>query len=220
MGIDAAQLDAEADTEFAQMMGQQPAGPAPQDKPQDAAPTAENVPSPKAGADPEPVAFKQPPAPEANDDWQDKYTKAEESRKNAHALMTQSTQKAAGLERSSQDMQQQLGAMQQQLNQLSQPQSAPPPQANTDQFKELREDYEELNPVFNRLDETAQRNQQFGNINLKHWASSECSIIEQRPCRSVHHVLRIVHHLCNANTPETMQCFFVGYKFVRYTFRL
>ena len=157
MGIDAEKLDAEADADFAKMIGQpQPAPASAQDKPEAVEPAATEVPPP------EPVAASEPPAPNANDDWQDKYTKAEESRKNAHALMTQATQKAADLERSNQEMQQQLSAMQQQLNQLSQAQPAiPSPQEpdTGDQFKELREDYEELNPVFKTLDETAKRNQ-------------------------------------------------------------
>lgn len=39
------------------------------------------------------------------------------------------------------------------------PPGAASPDANTNQFKALREDYEELAPVFNKLDEEAKRNQ-------------------------------------------------------------
>lgn len=173
MGIDAEKLDTEADAEYARLMGQpEPQAPATQDKPDGFEPPAEpataapEVPQPEATVTPEPVADpQQPPAPEGNENWQDKYNKAEESRKNAHALMTQATQKAADLERSNQDMQQQLATLQAQVNLLSQqspqPQGAQPAsqQGQTDQFQELREDYEELAPVFNTLDEAQKRNQ-------------------------------------------------------------
>ncbi len=154
MGIDAEQLDKEADADFARMMGQAE----PAEAPTQAPAPAEDVPPPPA-AEPEPS--QEAPAPTGSEDWQDKFNKAEESRKNAHALMTQATQKAADLERSNQEMQQQLGQLQMQVNQLSQqpPAQAAPSQPDTDQFSELREDYEELNPVFNQLDEATRRNQ-------------------------------------------------------------
>ncbi len=102
-----------------------------------------------------------PPASceESGEDWQDKYTKAEESRKNAHALMTQATQKAADLDRSNQQLQQQMATLQAQVDLLSQQSTTTavnePP---ADQFQELRKDYQELDPVFNKLDESAQLN--------------------------------------------------------------
>jgi len=151
MGIDAEKLDQEADAEYAQLLGNVTPAPAPQDKPGDAAPAADDVPPPPP---PESAA----PAPDGGDDWQDKYSKAEESRKNAHALMTQATQKAADLERRNGEIQQQMATLQAQVAMLSQQQQVAPQQAaSEDQFRELREDYQELGPVFNELD--AARNQ-------------------------------------------------------------
>ncbi len=97
------------------------------------------------------------------EDWQDKYTKAEESRKNAHALMTQATQKAADLERSNTELQQQMALLKAKVDLLSQQSLGQPNQSNSelepsDQFQELRKDYQELDPVFNKLDESEQLN--------------------------------------------------------------
>ncbi len=171
MGIDAEQLDKEADAEYARLMGTDKT-PAPQDKSgQPPVPPADELPPPT------PAEQSEPPAPDVKqDDWQDKYNKAEESRKNAHALMTQATQKAADMERVVKDLQQQVATLQAQANQQPPgmggiPQSAGSatgtpkqpeavqPQVPTDQFKALREDYEELDPVFNTLEQTAQQNQ-------------------------------------------------------------
>lgn len=161
MGIDAEKLDAETDAEFAKLMGQPEAAPEPdsQDKPQKA-PAADDVPPPETVTEPELPVQQGMPAPDGNDDWQDKYLKAEESRKNAHALMTQATQNAAELERSHQQLQQEVAQLRAQLSQPSSAPSADPVQGKQpDQFQELREDYEELAPVFNTLDETNRRNQ-------------------------------------------------------------
>ncbi|WP_263082137.1 hypothetical protein [Endozoicomonas sp. Mp262] len=155
MGIDAEQLDKEADKEYAQMMGTDTPAPAPQDK-QAQAPAADELPQPVEAAQPESSDDDALPAPDAvTDDWQDKYTKAEESRKNAHALMTKATQEAAELRRSNDQLQQQLAGIQAQLDQLQQqpPAAATPPA--TDRFSDLREDYEELNPVFETVEQTA-----------------------------------------------------------------
>ena len=162
MAIDADKLDQEADAEYARLMGMEPQAPVSQqeqDKPTDQNPTADDVPPPPSPVEPE--ALTEPPAPVSGDDWQDKYTKAEESRKNAHALMTQATQKAADLERSNSELQQHMATLQAQVNLLSQQQSAPQTatQAPTDQFQELREDYQELGPVFSTLDEAQRKNQ-------------------------------------------------------------
>ncbi len=162
MAIDADKLDQEADAEYARLMGMEPQAPVSQqeqDKQDDQNPAADDVPPPPSPVEPE--ALTEPPAPASGDDWQDKYTKAEESRKNAHALMTQATQKAADLERSNSELQQQMATLQAQVNLLSQQQAAPQPvtQAPTDQFQELREDYQELGPVFSTLDEAQKKNQ-------------------------------------------------------------
>ena len=167
MAIDADKLDQEADAEYAKLMGQETQAPVSQkeqDKQDDQNPAADDVPPPPSPVEPE--ALTEPPAPASGDDWQDKYTKAEESRKNAHALLTQATQKAADLERSNSELQQQMATLQAQVNLLSQQsaaahQSAPQPaqQAPRDQFQELLEDYQELDPVFTTLDETRQKNQ-------------------------------------------------------------
>ncbi len=162
MAIDADKLDQEADAEYARLMGmepQAPVSPQEQDKQDDQNPAADDVPPPPSPVEPE--ALTEPPAPASGDDWQDKYTKAEESRKNAHALMTQATQKAADLERSNSELQQQMATLQAQVSLLSQQQAAPQPatQAPTDQFQELREDYKELGPVFSTLDEAQKKNQ-------------------------------------------------------------
>ncbi|WP_422461791.1 hypothetical protein [Endozoicomonas sp. ALB115] len=174
MAIDAEQLDQETDAELAALMGLNTEAPAAfvqqeneQDKQTDQNPPADKLPPLPA---PEPEATdeeSEPPAPtsreESGEDWQDKYTKAEESRKNAHALMTRATQKAADLERSNTELQQQMALLQakvdllsqQSLSQPNQPSSEPEP---SDQFQELRKDYQELDPVFNKLDESEQLN--------------------------------------------------------------
>lgn len=163
MAIDADQLDSDTDAELAALMGKVADAPASYDEQQD----KQNEPPPAAADDdvppppaPEPDAQNEPPAPDDGNDWQDKYTKAEESRKNAHALMTQATQKSADLDRSNQQLQQQMATLQAQVDLLSQ-QSATPPASEppADQFQELRKDYQELDPVFNKLDESAQLNQ-------------------------------------------------------------
>jgi len=170
MAVDAEKLDQETDAELAALMGMVPEAPDDQDKPTDQNPPADELPPPPA---PEPEATddeSEPPAPtpreESGEDWQDKYTKAEESRKNAHALMTQATQKAADLERSNSDLQRQMAMLQAKVDLLSQQsisqQGAPSPNsepASSDQFQELRKDYQELDPVFNKLDESEQLNQ-------------------------------------------------------------
>ena len=158
MAIDADKLDQEADAEYAKLLGMDKEAPALQDKPTDPPPAADDVPPPPPV---EPEALTEPPAPQITDDWQDKYNKAEESRKNAHALMTQATQKAADLERSNNELQQQMATLQAQMNLLSQQQAAQQPdrKAPTDQFRELREDYQELGPVFNELDAAKHQNQ-------------------------------------------------------------
>ncbi|USE36386.1 hypothetical protein [Endozoicomonas sp. SCSIO W0465] len=174
MAIDAEKLDQETDAELAALMGLKTEAPAAfaqqedeQDKQTDQNPPADELPPPPA---PEPDAAdeeSEPPAPkDSGEDWQDKYTKAEESRKNAHALMTQATQKAADLERSNSDLQQQMAMLQakvdllsqQSINQQGAPSSNSEP-ASSDQFQELRKDYQELDPVFNKLDESEQLNQ-------------------------------------------------------------
>jgi hypothetical protein len=171
MAIDAEKLDQETDAELAALMGLTTDAPAAfaeqedeQDKQTDQNPPADELPpppEPESDADDEP---SEPPAPASNDDngedWQDKYTKAEESRKNAHALMTQATQKAADLERSNTELQQQMALLKAKVDLLSQqgtaqPNSEPEP---SDQFQELRKDYQELDPVFNKLDESEQLN--------------------------------------------------------------
>ncbi|MFK0570019.1 hypothetical protein [Endozoicomonas sp.] len=152
MAIDADQLDSDTDAELAALMGKALNAPVSYDEQQDKqnepppAP-ADDVPPPPA---PEPDSQNEPPAPDDGNDWQDKYTKAEESRKNAHALMTQATQKSADLDRSNQQLQQQMATLQAQVDLLSQ-QSATPPASEppADQFQELRKDYQELDPVFN-----------------------------------------------------------------------
>ena len=167
MAIDAEKLDQETDAELAALMGLNTEAPAAfaqqeneQDKQTDQNPPADELPPPPA---PEPEATdeeSEPPAPEAGEDWQDKYTKAEESRKNAHALMTQATQKAADLERSNTELQQQMALLQAKVELLSQQSTAQPDNVpeSSDQFQELRKDYQELDPVFNKLDESEQLN--------------------------------------------------------------
>lgn len=167
MALDADKEDREADAEYARLLGKGTEAPVAdvQDKPSDPAPAADDVPPPPSPVKPE--AHVEPPAPADGDDWQDKYSKAEESRKNAHALMTQATQKAADLERSNSELQQQMATLQAQVNLLSQQNAgaqhgvAPPAsqQAPTDQFQELRQDFQELDPVFNTLDEAQKKNQ-------------------------------------------------------------
>lgn len=103
----------------------------------------------------------EPPSPkDKGEDWQVKYTKAEESRKNAHAPMTQTTQKAADLERSNTELQQQMALLQVKVDLISQQSTAQPNNEpeSSDQFQELRKDYQELDPVFNKLDESEQLN--------------------------------------------------------------
>ena len=168
MAIDAEKLDQETDAELAALMGLDMEAPAAfaqqedeQDKQTDRNPAADELPPPP---EPEPdVTDKEsePPAPKDNgEDWQDKYTKAEESRKNAHALMTQATQKAADLERSNTELQQQMALLQAKVDLLSQQSTAQPNNEpeSSDQFQELRKDYQELDPVFNKLDESEQLN--------------------------------------------------------------
>ncbi len=169
MAIDADQLDQDTDAELAALMGMKSEAPAShdkQDKPTDQNPPADELPPPPA---PEPDATDEepePPAPDDGEDWQDKYTKAEESRKNAHALMTQATQKAADLERSNSDLERQMALLQAKVDLLGQQsfsqqgaaQSNSEP-VSSDQFQELRKDYQELDPVFNKLDESEQLNQ-------------------------------------------------------------
>ena len=170
MAIDAEKLDQDTDAELAALMGLETEAPAApeqddeQDKHAEPNPPADELPPPPApepdDADDEPA----PPAPEPSDEWKDKYTKAEESRKNAHALMTQATQKAADLERSNGELQQQMALLQAKvdlLTQQSQPAAQPSSEpASSDQFQELRKDYQELDPVFNKLDESEQLNRQ------------------------------------------------------------
>ncbi|WP_067515054.1 hypothetical protein [Endozoicomonas ascidiicola] len=172
MAIDADQLDQDTDAELAALMGMESEAPASfdgQDKQTDPNPPADELPPPPA---PEPDAAdeqSEPPAPvshkEPGEDWQDKYTKAEESRKNAHALMTQSTQKAADLERGNQELQQQIALLKAKVDLLGQQPAGQPDQSNSqpapsDQFQDLRQDYQELSPVFNKLDESTQLNRQ------------------------------------------------------------
>ena len=165
MAIDAEKLDQETDAELAALMGlEAPAAFAQQedeqDKQTDQNPAADELPPPP---EPEPEAIdeeSEPPAPKPGEDWQDKYTKAEESRKNAHALMTQATQKAADLERSNSELQQQMALLQAKVDLFSQQSTAQPNNEpeSSDQFQELRKDYQELDPVFNKLDESEQLN--------------------------------------------------------------
>ena len=167
MAIDAEKLDQETDAELAALMGLDMEAPAAfaqqedeQDKQTDQNPAADELPPPP---EPEPEAIdeeSEPPAPKPGEDWQDKYTKAEESRKNAHALMTQATQKAADLERSNSELQQQMALLQAKVDLLSQQSTAQPNNEpeSSDQFQELRKDYQELDPVFNKLDESEQLN--------------------------------------------------------------
>ena len=166
MAIDAEKLDQETDAELAALMGlEAPAAFAPQEDEQDKQtvqnPAADELPPPP---EPEPdVTDKESerPAPKDNgEDWQDKYTKAEESRKNAHALMTQATLKAADLERSNTELQQQMALLQAKVDLLSQQSTAEPNNEpeSSGQFQELHKDYQELDPVFNKLDESEQLN--------------------------------------------------------------
>ena len=180
MAIDADQLDQDTDAELAALMGMKSEAPGSvekpydeQDKQTDNNPPADELPPLPA---PESDAADDEPSPPASasredhsesngEDWQDKYTKAEESRKNAHALMTQATQKAADLERSNSDLQQQMALLQVKVDLLSQQNVSQPNQSSSepvpsDQFQELRQDYQELNPVFNKLDESEQLNRQ------------------------------------------------------------
>ncbi|WP_257263530.1 hypothetical protein [Endozoicomonas sp. ONNA2] len=130
MAIDAEKLDQETDAELAALMGLNTEAPASfaqqedeQDKQTDQNPPADELPSPP---EPELDATDEPSEPPASasledndEDWQDKYAKAEESRKNAHALMTQATQKAADLERSNTELQQQMALLQAKVDLLS-----------------------------------------------------------------------------------------------------
>lgn len=166
MGIDADQLEAEANAAIAELNGAPPAPVAApkqqQDKP-DATDTASELPQPKPEAPPAQSFNDDMPAPESlKDNWQDKYLKAEESRKNAQALMTRATQEAADSKRGNAELQQQIARLQAQVNQLSQQsaQAAPEQPEKNDQFKVLREEYEELGPVFNQVEQQARQNQQ------------------------------------------------------------
>ena len=162
MGIDAEQLDQEADQQYAQMMGTDtPAPPVNgQGDKQAQPPAADEIPQPAQPSQPQSYDDA-PPAPTAEgDNWQDKYTKAEESRKNAHALMTKATQEAAELRRGNDQLQQQLASLQQQVNQLQQQSPAAATATGNGQIQGTpRGLSKSLSPVFESVEKAQAENQ-------------------------------------------------------------